>query len=285
LTGFYEKLKPFDIAAIIYIIAVSSLIIIFGGLDRGAIYNLLSLAAYLFLIILIVNIAAKSQYGWRAFIRRSYPLFSFTFLYEQTGQYIHLIFPGFFDYLILSFEKSVFGVNPTIFLQTLSYPPLNEVIYFGYFSYYFLILILMLYLYSKNSFHAFEKLVTATSITFYISYLTFILFPVQGPRWTLAADYYMAPEGYIFVPLTNFIIKSAGLLGGCMPSSHVAIGVVTTLICKRYAPILFRPYLLLTTGLTVGTVWGRFHYVSDAAAGILLGLFTFYLSEKLVKPF
>jgi len=236
---------------------------------------------YLLLVLCIVHFWSNAESGWRAFFRKAYPLFSFTFLYEQTGRFIHLIYPDFFDYQVINWEKVIFRENPTVLLQKVSYPILNEFFYFCYTSYYFLILVLGIYLYIHKRYKAFEKMVTASSIAFYTSYLFFILYPVEGPRYALAGHYLMNPKGYIFVPLANFVINSAGLRGGCMPSSHVAIGVVTAILSIRYAKELSAYYTLLGIGLTIGTFWGRFHYVSDATAGIVLGIIAVWLTEKI----
>jgi len=275
----FDKLKPYDYAAVVYSLIMGLIILIYGGVEGLYGYNLLALLAYIVFIILIAYFFDDKK-GLRRFIRITYPLFSFTFLYEQTGQFINLIHQGYYDNHIIAFENMIFGKNPTILLQSISFRPLNELLYFCYFSYYFLLIVLGLYLYIGRKYIDFQKMITAASIAYFISYTVFILYPAEGPRYALAGYYYMKPQGYFFVPLVNYIINLGGLHGGCMPSSHVATAVVSTIISRRYAKKLFGVYLFLSIGLTIGTFWGRFHYVSDAVAGIIVGIFAVWLAER-----
>jgi len=124
-------------------------------------------------------------------------------------------------------------------------------------------------------------MVFASAVAFYISYLGFIFFPVEGPRYALSTLHQVPIKGFVFVPLTQWVVKVGGLHGGCMPSSHVAIACVVFVFTYRYTRRLF--YLLgpLILSLFIGTVWGRFHYFLDVLAGILVGIFSLYLIDKM----
>ena len=57
-----------------------------------------------------------------------------------------------------------------------------------------------------------------------------------------------------------------------MPSSHFGVALVIMLYCFRFYPKAGWLLLPINVGLAIGTVWGRFHYVSDVVAGGLIGL-------------
>ncbi|HVP35517.1 MAG TPA: phosphatase PAP2 family protein, partial [Terriglobales bacterium] len=114
-------------------------------------------------------------------------------------------------------------------------------------------------------------------------YLSFIFFPVEGPRCALASLHQTQIKGFIFVPLAQWVVKVAGLHGGCMPSSHVAVAMVVFILTYKYTRRLFYCLGPLILGLFVGTVWGRFHYLSDVIAGILVGIFSLYLAGIIEK--
>jgi hypothetical protein len=278
LNGFLGKYKPYDLACLCYTAVLTILIAVFRGASGVASIYLAVPACLFFSVLLIVHLWGDSRRGWRALVRRAYPFLLFAISYELTGSLVHLIHPGFFDYQITAMEKSILGGNPTILLQSISVPVLNELFYAGYFSYFLIILVMGLYLYLNRKYNEFEKYVTAVATGYFISYLIFILYPVEGPRYALAGQYHMRPEGFLFVPICNFIISSGGLHGGCMPSSHVAIAVISLLTARRYARKLYPYYLVFAILLTIGTVWGRYHYASDAVAGIILGLFSYYFT-------
>ncbi len=271
--------EPYDYLTFIYFFVLTLILLLFGGFEDRIITNLAIILLLVVLIILIIRNFHKKQHGIRAFIRMTYPLLLITFIYEQVGQFINIIHPGFFDYQIINFEEAIFGSNPTILLQQISHPLLNEFFHLCYLSYFFLLLVLGIYLFLRREYAVIEKTVTASTIAYFVSYIIFVLYPVEGPRMALAGHYSMKLGGYLFVPLSNFVINSAGLHGGCMPSSHVAIALVTVLISRKYARKLYPYYFILTSGLFIGTFWGRFHYVSDAIAGAILGYLAVRISE------
>ncbi|MCP4631339.1 MAG: phosphatase PAP2 family protein [candidate division Zixibacteria bacterium] len=280
---FLSKLHPFDILVYSYVIVIIFILAIFGDITGIAGYHILILIGYLILVTATINYLNHYTKGWQSFVRRAYPLLTILFLYEQSGLFINIIFPEFFDYQIIIFERSILGFNPTIALQTLYNPILNEILYLCYYSYFFFIPVISLYLYFNRRYFEFEKLITVSCLAFYISYITFILYPVEGPRYALAEMYWMKPAGYLFVPLVNQVINFGGLHGGCMPSSHIAVAITSTLIAYKYARTLFPFYLTFTIGLMIGTVWGRFHYVSDGIAGIIVAIISYIISEKITN--
>lgn len=68
-----------------------------------------------------------------------------------------------------------------------------------------------------------------------------------------------------------------------MPSSHVAVALVVVVYARRHHRLLY--YLLspLVASLLVATIYGRFHYVSDVVAGLLVGVGSILLCDRLIK--
>ena len=56
-----------------------------------------------------------------------------------------------------------------------------------------------------------------------------------------------------------------------MPSSHVGVALVILMYSFRQSRTTGWLLLPLNVGLALGTVWGRFHYVSDVIVGAGLG--------------
>jgi membrane-associated phospholipid phosphatase len=196
---------------------------------------------------------------------------------------IHLIFPYFFDHWVNNLELALLGSYPTVWLERLSFPVLNEYFLMAYFSYYFLLPVSGIALYFSGKIKEFDSMIFASSVAFYISYLGFIFLPVEGPRHALASFQHLPINGLIFVRLAQWVVKVGGLHGGCMPSSHVAVAWVIFMFTYKYTRKLFYFFGPLIISLFVGTVWGRFHYVSDVIAGILVGIFSLYLIDKIER--
>ncbi|MCJ7458559.1 MAG: phosphatase PAP2 family protein [candidate division Zixibacteria bacterium] len=274
---------PVDWVTIIYLLALSFIILLFHHVQPPWYYYLIFNFSIIFLVLAIVYYLSSPEKKLAIFFRHWYPIFLFTFLYEETRYLVHLIFPGFFDSWINYLELAILGNYPTIFLERFSFPILNEYFLMAYFSYYFILPILGIALYFRGKLKEFDSLVLASAISFYISYLGFIFFPVEGPRCALASLHQTPIKGFIFAPLAQWVVKVAGLHGGCMPSSHVAVTMVVFVFAYKYTRRLFYFLGPLILSLFIGTIWGRFHYISDVIAGILVGIFSLYLAKRIEK--
>jgi len=57
---------------------------------------------------------------------------------------------------------------------------------------------------------------------------------------------------------------------------------VALLGARRYRPYLFWVFLPLFVAMCVSTIYGRYHYIADVLAGILVGALGFILAERLM---
>ena len=271
---------PVDRATIIYLLVLSLITLFFKHNQPLWPYYIIFNFSIVVLILLGVKFLSSPN-GLAKFIRHWYPVILFTFLYEETRYLVHIIFPGFFDFWINNLEFNLLGNYPTVFLEKYSIPILNEYFLLAYFSYYFLLPVSGIALYFSKKIKEFDRMVFASAVVFYISYLGFIFFPVEGPRYALSAFHQIPIKGFMFVPLAQWIVKVGGLHGGCMPSSHVAVACVVFIFVYKYSRRLFYFLGPLIISLFIGTVWGRFHYILDVLAGIIVGLLSLYLVEKI----
>jgi membrane-associated phospholipid phosphatase len=277
-----QKYFLVDKATFIYMALLSLLILIFHANVRNwaslLVFNLGVCAAIVFL----VYAAGNGNGRGLTFIRHWYPFLLFFFLYEETRYLIHLVFPYPFDLVINRFELAVFGAYPTVWLEKFFSFGLNEYFMFSYSTYYFLIAVLGLALYSKKRIKEFDNLIFTCAVAYYISYLCFVLLPVEGPRFALVAAHQAELKGGFFTWLTRNVVDKGGIRGAAMPSSHVAIAWVVLIYAKRHHRILYGVFLPLVISLCISTVYGRFHYVSDVAAGILVGMASVILCDRLI---
>ena len=221
----------------------------------------------------ITQIFSEKENNLHRILRLLYPVLLFTFFYRATGGLMFLLFDSFLDVQITSFEYSIFGVNPTLFIdQNLLTLWLTEPISFCYFSYYFMVPVFFIVLYIKKDFEIIKNAMGAVCLTYFLSYLLFFLYPVEGPRWFFAGQYVNVIEGPVFRRLVEVVIDNGAVRGGCMPSSHFGVALVIMLYCFKYYSRRAWLIGLLTIGVAFGTVWGRFHYVSDVIVGGSIGL-------------
>ena len=209
--------------------------------------------------------------GFAGFIRNLYPLILYSLFYSELETADFWVFSTFQDQHLVAFEQSLFGVVPNIWIIPAQSAWANEIMMAGYFSYYFLMPVVSLLLFFRRRIDELRGMLYAITAAFVMSYLGFVLFPVEGPRYFLA-DQFPAPlAGWLFVPLVRFVIDNGAIHGGCMPSSHVAVALVTLFWARRSLPRLGAVLIPVVFVLILGTAWGRFHYVTDIFAGIIVG--------------
>jgi membrane-associated phospholipid phosphatase len=269
---FFGGLLPYDHLVIVY----SWIMIVIAVNFVRPIENYLGLVAFHLGAIAVAGLLShfvKSNSPRIAlFFRLLYPFILMTFFYQFCGQLVGTVVPDLHDHRIVSLEKSLFGVNPTLWLDQHPNVFLTELMSAGYLSYYIMIPGLSLLLFFTRRDAEIRRFVTAGCVTFFASYLIFILYPAAGPRFHLDGLYQNTLTGPVLRPLVMFVIDNAAFRGGAMPSSHVAVAVVVlffTVRSFRKRGWLLSPVVL---ALALGTVYGRFHYVSDVVVGVLMGI-------------
>jgi membrane-associated phospholipid phosphatase len=272
-----------DKATLVYMAVLTVLILIFSAnLPNWPIYLVFNLGVGAVVYLIAQGLSHRTG-RWPIFFRHWYPLILFILLYEETRHLVHMIFPQTFDPLVNSLELAVFGIYPTVWMQKFVCFGLNEYLMFSYSFYYLLLVVLGVGLYFGKKAKEFDDLLFTSAVAYYISYLGFVFFPVEGPRFALASSHQVAINGGFFTSLAHGLIEVAGIQGGAMPSSHVAVAVVVLVYARRHHRLLY--YLLspLVASLLVATVYGRFHYVSDVLAGIVVGWASILVCDRLIR--
>jgi membrane-associated phospholipid phosphatase len=270
--------RPIDIATLAYLLFEMAVVLIF--LRQGPIWMFL-IGIYLLGATLVVLFSAFQIPGprWRTF-RLIYPLLIMIFLYEVLDYQIFIFHSGPLDNLINSLEMAVLGFDASFALQRYISVTLNEVMSLSYLSYYFIPPAAFFLFLINRRWDALERTVLSASVAFYACYAIFIFFPIVGPRLYLENIYYLPLSGPVFTPLTQRIVAEGGLHGGAMPSSHCAVALAITWFLAREFRKIRIPLILLLATLCISTVYGRYHYMSDVIAGLLVGALSIALTSR-----
>ncbi len=204
-----------------------------------------------------------------------------SFIYNQMGKIIHILFPYWLDPWINGIESTVFGCYPTVWFQTIAKPWLTELMMFAYVIYGLLIPIIAFFCHQRGQERGLERYLTELGLTNMLCYLCYILFPVAGPSRALSTSYLGPLDGYFFTAVTEYLKANVHLAGGAFPSAHCAASTVMLKAAYRHhrktSYVLF-PLIIL---IYVSTVYGGFHYVTDVVAGIGVALFVLWTAPKL----
>lgn len=276
--GFLRKLLPFDHLVLLYCWIIVILMINFVRPLNEYLEPLFFHIGMIFLTILIALFIKPNKNRIFAFVRYLYPLLALTFFYHNCGKLVGVIITRFYDQQIIALEKSIIGLSLTVWLDGHLHVFWNELMSLGYFSYYFMIPGLALFLFFHKRDNENIQFVTATCVTFFISYLVFLFYPVAGPRFYFEGIYQNEITGPFFRQLVNQVINNAAFRGGAMPSSHVAEAVVTMIFAIRSYGKKAWFLVPAVACLALGTIYGRFHYLTDVVLGLLLGFIISWLT-------
>jgi uncharacterized membrane protein YvlD (DUF360 family) len=212
---------------------------------------------------------ARRAGGLGRFLGAFYPLLLVTFLYSEIGL-MNASAGRSFDPTVQRWEAALFGMQPS-FEWNRAWPWiwLSWPLHVAYLSYYLLVPGPPLALWLSGRRRAASRTVLLIAVTFYLCYVGFLLFPVAGPRYAfpLATN---AATAIAPAVLLQRILNVGAAWGTALPSSHVAVALVSSLHAGRSRPILGVLFVPLALLLTLGTVYGQFHYAMDALSGMAL---------------
>jgi membrane-associated phospholipid phosphatase len=109
----------------------------------------------------------------------------------------------------------------------------------------------------------------------------FILFPVAGPMTAMGDQYTVPLRGYLFAWLGEWVRHDLQFPGGSLPSPHCAAATIMWAMAWRYRRPVFWMLLPVVVSLYVSTFFCRYHFLSDAVAGILTALLALRLAPWL----
>jgi membrane-associated phospholipid phosphatase len=226
--------------------------------------------------------AARSRSEVMRFARHWYPLPLYIFFFEELQGLVHAIFPGWFDRRLVAFDYALTGVHPSVWLARFASPALNDFMQFAYMTYFLNLVVLPVILYARRERLAFWTVMVSTAIANYSIYVIAILLPIESPYYSLASLQTKTLAGGYCTALIGLIERFGRVHGAAFPSAHVAGSTVAVLAAWRYRRWLLWVCLPFFVCMCVATVYGRYHYVADVLAGLLVGTSGFFAGSGLM---
>jgi membrane-associated phospholipid phosphatase len=86
----------------------------------------------------------------------------------------------------------------------------------------------------------------------------------------MAGEFTVPLDGWHITRWTARIVEAGSNHVDAFPSLHCAVSFYLLMSDRRFKPWRFRVYLLPAIGLWISTIYLRYHYVVDVAAGFAL---------------
>ncbi len=200
-----------------------------------------------------------------------------------------------YDHLLISIDRFIFGLDPTVFLFQISNPILTEILQIAYGTFFFLPIILGVEFQLKHKSTEFNFVIFTIVLGFFLSYIGYFFLPAVGPRFTL----HNFDTTNIELPglfLTNFLreIVNAGesIPAGTLnpidlvqrdvfPSGHTQMTLLVMYLSVKLKSRNKLFFLIDGSLLIFATVYLRYHYVVDLFGGFVFMVLTMVLGKYL----
>lgn len=225
------------------------------------------------------------------FIRWWYPLILLYPCFKSIHWMTGLFWDQLLDPTVYGYEVGIFGVEMTVLLQRLARPWLTELMYFCYVSYYFFVPLagIPLFVRGRRDLQGpagapMREFIFALSLTFYVCFLHFLVTPVGGPIfWADHPGPLLELTGGPITRIEQWIFHQGGIVGGAMPSSHVAVAFAATIYAVRFRAFAWL-LVPLFPGLAMSTMYCAYHYGVDVLQGLLVGGVCALVATRLFRP-
>ncbi|MFZ1979024.1 MAG: phosphatase PAP2 family protein [Bacteroidota bacterium] len=221
---------------------------------------------------------------WKFFLRMATVVLAYAYLFGAVDKLQMIFYDHWFDDDILAFEQRLFGVQVNVWLQQFYSAPLTEWMMFSYVVYIPLYPVLCGIIYARHGEHAMEDYFFTLGLTNILCDIGFILFPVASPMYHPIRNSFTVPlDGYFFTFLGESIRAHLHFAGGSIPSPHTAAATIMWVMAYRYHRVSFWILAPVVLTLYCSTFYCRYHYITDAFAGILTAFLALAAAPLLIK--
>ncbi len=265
----FAALHAFDKIILGYLVAVTLLVMVFWqGIPEFGVL----LADHVLVAGLVFGLVwAQERFGGRfwGLLRSWYPLLFVMLAFRELHYLVHRVNPQDADLALMAIDYKVFGVHPTVWLEQFLHPFVTEVLQVVYSSYYFIPVIVVGAFYARRNHSQFEEAMAVTLLGFFVSYIGYFLVPALGPRLTMTHLQTVPLEGYGLFEVLRVSLDNLELeMRDCFPSGHTIVSLIALRYAHAFDRRMFWVLAPVIAGLLIATVYLRYHYVVDIAAGV-----------------
>lgn len=277
----WKNLFPVEKISILYAFITGLYVIALGAKENNAAAMILYHVLFVFVMLALAHFYyyKKTQIIW--FLRNIFPLALIAYWYPET-YYMNEIF-GNMDHFFIDADQALFGCQPSMeFSRVFPQIWINELMNFGYMSYYFIIAAAVLIALWKSR-KCMEYTVFIITCSFFIFYLIFIILPVEGPQFYFPSPDNEIPCGGVFRRTMLMLQDMGEKPTGAFPSSHVGMSLICMCLIFKNSRKIF--YLLIPVAIILicSTVYLKAHYLVDVIGGFVAVPVFLFISEKLLK--
>ncbi len=267
LTPSSERFWAVDKVVLAYLALTGALIVGF--------WNRVPDAGFLFAVHLVcalaVVIAVKRPGRVSRFFRHWYPLLYVSICYREMSILIPAIRGTDADAQLARWDFAIWHAHPTVWLERMQSPGLTEFLQIVYTLFIPAVLFVAWRFWARREFEEFRFYAFVIATGFLASYIGYFAVPARGPRFELRDLQHVPLQGmFVFGLLQASLDKLESAAYDCFPSGHTELVILAWWGSRRLSKPLSWVYLVYAVCIIFSTVYLRYHYTVDIAAGMLL---------------
>lgn len=204
------------------------------------------------------------------------------------------------DAQLYALDQAFFGGTPAVQWQAYANSSLTELFSAAYLSYFVYLNAAVLHAFFQPAADRYRLAAPLVS-AYIVGFCGYLLVPAVGPSVALAEDFTIPLTGGVFTRLNDSLVTHGSSVYDVFPSLHVLITCVLLDHDRCHARRRFWVMLAPASLLFLSTVYLRYHYLADVAAGLACFLAIFLamrvtngavqrrpaqdLRQKAAKPF
>lgn len=285
----HTRYRVVDALTIGYMAATGALLLLLGYGREGWLNGVLIHFAYVGFGLEIVRAQQlRPDNRLLLFLRTFYPAFIIIYGFFDVSRLQALISRDTFwaTDALADLDYAIFGTHPTIWIQKLHRPWLDELVCFFNVSYYAIGFVLVVPLFLRGRREEVWACSSIALLTYVVNYTLFILLPAVGPRMIPEIEALRTvrlSDGFFAWFHTLLQGEHGAVRGNAFPSAHVSASVAWCLVAWRYQRNLSWVMWILTLGTAFSTVYLGFHHAIDPIGGLLLGVACTWLGLRLIQ--
>jgi membrane-associated phospholipid phosphatase len=232
------------------------------------------------LVVLAVKQSGRTSWVFRHW----YPVLYVASCYREMSILIPAIRRTDADQGLAKVDYAFWHANPTVWLERIQVPPLTEFLQVVYSLFIPAVLFVAWCLWRKREYAAFRYYAFLIATGFLASYIGYLIVPARGPRFVLN-DLQDAPlRGlWLFGLLQSTLDRLEQAHYDCFPSGHTELAILACWGSRQLSHRFGRLYLVYTVCMVFATVYLRYHYTIDVAAGAFLALVLIFATPALYR--
>jgi membrane-associated phospholipid phosphatase len=296
LSYYFKKLELGDLITIVFLNFLSLVCLVF--FNKIEVWWALILLNSL-ISVFILSLASHSQHrhGPIKIVRDWYWYPFILVIFKEIYAIIQSLHLPDYDQILINIDRWIFGLDPTVWCYKFSNNFLTEFLQICYSSFYFILFGVPLWYYFKKQYKEFYYSYFLILFGFYVSYIGYLLVPAIGPRFTIhdiALTDQELPGLFLTESLrkiinmgesipANFVNAIAMVQRDCFPSGHTEMTLISIYLSFKFNQKIKWVVFIVGTGLIIGTVYLRYHYVIDVLAGSLCAIMVIAVSPFIQK--